>query len=334
MWCCRSITRRENTANTIMGVPSWLEVSLIVDGEMAEAVSEVMARFVSGGVVIESTAIVADAEDEGRAQGPLRVCGYLPLDGEWQQKRRRLEEAFWHLGRIRPLPEAQFKTVREVDWAESWKAHFQPVNIGERLLIIPSWLEAADRARIPVRIDPGMAFGTGTHPSTQLCLELLEKYIRKTKIPDDKPDEISVIDVGCGSGILAVAALKLGASRALAVDLDPEAIQATRQNAFTNGVIDRLDVGQGSVAEIRAGEFSFQQANVVVANILAPVLTRLLGQGLGDLLSQDGVLILSGILAEQVAEVEAAAKEHGFHLVDHRQAGDWVALVIMENPEY
>jgi len=314
-----------------MDVPSWLEVSLIVDGEMAEAVSEVMARFVSGGVVIESTAVVADSEDEGRALGPLRVCGYLPLDGQWQQKRRLLEEAFWHLGRIRPLPEAQFNTVQEEDWAESWKAHFQPVNIGERLLIIPSWLEAADQKRITVRIDPGMAFGTGTHPSTQLCLELMEKYIGKIKIPDGISAEISVIDVGCGSGILAIAALKLGASRALAVDLDPEAIQATRQNALANAVIDRLDVGLGSLAEIHAGRFSFQHANVVVANILAPILARLLGQGLGDLLSQDGVLILSGILAEQVAEVEAAAKEHGFHLVDHRQAGDWVALVVQRH---
>src|SRR4030065_1840699 len=119
-------------------------------------------RLVAGGGAV--CGVVADAKHEGRALGLLRVCGYLPLDGEWQQKRRHLEEAFWHLSRIRPLPEARFKTVREVDWAESWKAHFQPVNIGERLLIIPSWREGDDQTRIAVGVHHGMGVGTGTPP--------------------------------------------------------------------------------------------------------------------------------------------------------------------------
>ena len=156
---------------------SWLEVSLTVDGEMAEAVAEVLARFIPNGVAIESTAIYADPEDEGYPIGPLRVCGYLPVDDRLEETRHKVEEALWYLGRISPLPAPQFRTVQEQDWAEAWKQHYHPIAIGQRLIIVPAWLESPDPARIPIRMDPGMAFGTGTHPTTQLCLELAETVL-------------------------------------------------------------------------------------------------------------------------------------------------------------
>jgi ribosomal protein L11 methyltransferase len=302
---------------------AWIEVSLTVDGEMAEAVAEVLARFAPDGVVIEATAVVAAQDDsEGHPVGPLRVCAYLPDDDRLPETRSRLEESLWFLGRIRPLPDPEFNLVQQTDWSESWKQHYQPVAIGERLMVIPAWLESPEPGRVAVRIDPGMAFGTGTHPTTQLCLELLERaFVAGVQPPD------TLIDVGCGSGILAVAALKLGARRALGVDVDTEAVGAARQNANLNGVADRLEVGQGSVAEIRAGEFSIQKAPLVLANILAPVIIKLLGEGLGELLLPDGSLVLSGILAEQSADVESALRSNGFRLLEKLQREDWVALM-------
>lgn len=346
---------------------AWLEVSLIVDGEMAEAVAEVLGRFASGGTAIESTRVVADAEDEGHAEGPLRVCGYLPVDETLEASRRRLEEALWHLGQIRPLPEAQFRTIQEQDWSEAWKQHYRPLRVGKRLLIVPAWLESAEPGCVPIKIDPGMAFGTGTHPTTQLCLELIDEILGRWVAsgagdPDKSDSSLTVlhqndatsvipsevknlpnlrlIDVGCGSGILSIAALRLGAGRALAVDTDAEAVEATRQNADLNRVLERLQIGQGSVGEILAGNFSFRQAPLVVANILAPVLIRLFDQALAELVSAGdlgllgesdaarGRLILSGILADQSASVEAAAQAHGFTLETKRQSGDWVALLL------
>jgi ribosomal protein L11 methyltransferase len=301
---------------------NWLEVSLVVDGEMAEAVAEVLARYAPDGVVIESTAVTAGEDDsEGHAVGPLRVCAYLLVNEQLDETRQRLEEALWYLGRIRPLPEIQYRTVQQTDWSESWKQHYQPIAIGKRLMVIPAWLESPEPSRIAVRIDPGMAFGTGTHPTTQLCLELLEGHFQHLDIPAGQ-----VIDVGCGSGILSVAALKLGAGQALAVDIDEEAISASVENAQLNGVEAGLEVGLGSVGEIRQGKFSIRKAPMVLANILAPVIIRLLDEGLGALLIPQGSLILSGILAEQAGDVEAALGKHGLRVVIRRQIGDWVAL--------
>lgn len=310
-----------------MNDSSWLEISLIVDGELAEATAEVLGRFVSGGVVIEATAVIADAFDEGHATGPLRVCGYLPVDASLEEQRQKLEEALWYLGRIQPLPEAQFKLIKEKDWSETWKENFQPISIGKRLSIIPAWLEPADVQRVAVKIDPGMAFGTGTHPTTQLCLELLESWVHSqvsdTELP---PARVEVIDVGCGSGILAIAALKLGAQRALGVDIDPEAIAAARENALLNGVASHFEVGLGSVTEIRAGKYPLSRGQVVFANILAPVIIRLLEEGLADLIHPAGILILSGMLAEQTNQVEDALHGHQLKVSERRQLGDWVAL--------
>jgi ribosomal protein L11 methyltransferase len=301
--------------------PAWLEVSLVVDGELAEAIADVLGRFVPNGVVIESTSIRADSDDEGRPAGPLRISGYLPVNDKLGETRQRLEEALWYLGRIQPLPTAQYRQIMETNWAEAWKIHFHPIDIGSRLTIVPAWLENPNVARIPIRIDPGMAFGTGTHPTTQLCLEILEAFMFA------RPEEsLNVIDLGCGSGILCIAALKLGAQHALGVDIDPQAIRVARENAERNGVDDRLELAQGSLADIRLRSFSVHKAPLVLANILAPVLVRLLGEGLSELLAAGGLLVLSGILEEQAEEVEAALRLRGLRPAARRQQGDWVAI--------
>ena len=164
-------------------------------------------------------------------------------------------------------------------------------------------MELPEPSRIAIKIDPGMAFGTGTHPTTQLCLELMEKAIldiRELKDENRQSNiEYRVIDVGCGSGILSIAAIKLGATKALGVDIDEESIKNSRENADANGVGDELILGVGSVHEILENKFPFNKAPLVVANILAPIIIRLFDAGLADLIEADGVIVLSGILQEQ-----------------------------------
>ena len=291
---------------------------MTVDGELAEAVAEVLARFAPEGVAIESTAVYADEEDEGgRAVGPLRVCCYLPADTNSEETRQKIEQALWYLGRISPLPPPQFKLFQEVNWVETWKQNYHPIAVGAHLIILPAWIEDFPPDRIPIRIEPGMAFGTGTHPTTQLCMALAESQV----LPGQP-----VIDVGCGSGILSVAALKLGASQALGVDIDPEAVGASGQNAALNGVSEHFEVGVGSVSDICKGKFSLRQAPLVFANILAPIIIRLLEDGLAELVTPGGNLILSGILVEQEQAVLEAAQAHGLRLCEGRQVADWLAL--------
>ncbi len=301
----------------------WLEVSLTVNGELAEAVAEVLSRYIPDGVVIESTAVVAGPEDEnGQATGPLRVCGYIPADEHLEDTRQKIEQGLWYLGRISTLPTPVFKMIQEINWMEAWKDHYHPIPIGQRLLILPSWINPTQQDRIPIRIELGMAFGTGTHPTTQLCLRLVEGFFTGL----ESRSGLKVIDIGCGSGILSIAALKLGADKALGVDIDAEAVRASGDNAVLNGVTNQLELGIGSVMEVQAGKFGIQKAQLVLANILAPVLVKLLHEGLGELVLPDGWLILSGILAEQSPDVESALEEHGYQLVEKPQIGDWVAI--------
>ena len=293
---------------------SWLEVSLIVDGELAEAVAEVLRRYLPEGVVIESTGVVAGPADEnGHTVGPLKVYGYIPVDEQVEDTRQKIEEGLWYLGRISPIATPEFKQIREVNWMEAWKEHYHPIPIGKRLLIVPAWIAPPADERIPIRIELGMAFGTGTHPTTQLCMVLAEDYFNTV----NRGKSGRLIDIGCGSGILAIAGIRLGAEKALGVDIDQEAIQAARENSTLNGVSQQLELGIGSVKEVAAGKFSFRQAGLVFANILAPVLVQLLDQGLGALVLLGGCLILSGILAEQKGDVETALTKHGFHRIPY-----------------
>jgi ribosomal protein L11 methyltransferase len=306
----------------------WLEVSLVVDGEYAEAAAEVLARYTPGGVVIESTHIAPDPEGEGTPAGPLRVRAFLPIDEHLEEKKRAIEEGLWYLSRIRPetpLPPPEYSYQEDVNWVEAWKQHYQPIEVGKKLVIVPAWMEVENAYRIPLRINPGMAFGTGTHPTTRLCLEMVEDYLQP-----------EVIDVGCGSGILSIAALKLGAQRALGIDIDPEALPSALENAGLNGVEDSLELGIGSLAEIRSRAFSIDRAPLVLANILAPVLVKLLSEGLAEIIKPGGVLVMSGILEDQWQgkgeyafrgiSLQEAAAASGLTVIELRQDGDWIAV--------
>ncbi len=300
----------------------WLEVSIELDSEMTEAVAEVMSRFISDGVVVESGVSYDDAEEVGSSVPPYRVYGYLPVNDQLEDTKQRLSEALWHLGFIQPLPEPSYRFIEAQNWMDAWKKYYKPITLGERLVILPAWVEEVPAGRVPVRIDPSMAFGTGAHPTTQLCLAAIDKLA---------PAGQRVLDIGCGSGILAVAALKLGASAAIGVDTDPESIKASHDNAALNGIRGNFDVYQGSVAEVLSGQYAFSSAPLVVANILAPIILRLLAQGMADLVEPSGFLVLSGILDRQAVEVERDVSARGFTLVEKTTIADWVAFTFQKN---
>ena len=299
---------------------NWLEVSLTVEAELVEPIAEVLARFVPNGVTTEQGVKFLDEEDEGTAAGPITVRAYLEINEGIEETRQKLEQSLYYLGMIQPLPAPVYQQIADQNWMEAWKKNYRPIPVGKRLVIVPAWLESPDPERVPIRIDPGMAFGTGTHPTTQLCLELLEAAVEKVR-----PER--VMDIGCGSGILSIAALKLGAGQVLGLDIDPQSVKNSRENAELNSIGEELLLGQGSVAEVREGGFPFRSAPLILVNILAPVIIRLFDAGLADLCEPGGALILSGILADQEERVAKAAAAHGLRLDDRRQMGDWVALM-------
>jgi ribosomal protein L11 methyltransferase len=320
---------------------NWLEVSLTVNGELAEAVADVLARFAFSGVMMEQGVKYTDDEDAGTPTGPITVRAYLEMNDQIEETRQKLEESLYYLGMIQPLPAASYKEIADQNWMEAWKQHYKPILMGQRLVIVPAWMDSPDPDRIAIRIDPGMAFGTGTHPTTQLCLELMEKYFDPGQQTIDHDPHLaqlqvssmvnrpwSVIDVGCGSGILSIAAIKLGASSALGVDIDAGSIDNARENANTNSIGAELILGVGSVQEILNGAYPFQRAPLVVANILAPVIIRLFGAGLAELIEDHGAILLCGILQEQAQSVIDAAQAKGLSMGERRQMGDWVALAL------
>ena len=289
----------------------WLEVSLAVSAELAEAVADVLARFAPQGVAMSYEA--------GAGTGsPVQVRAYLPEGGAEPGTRQRLRQALWHLSQIQPLPEATDRWIEEEDWAEAWKAAHRPLAVGRRLLIVPAWLEAGDTDRTPLYLDPGMAFGTGAHPTTRMCLAALEASLKAGDL---------VLDIGCGSGILSIAAALLGAGRVLACDIDEAALAASARGAERNGVLPAIEIIPGSLEQVRERLGVGPRADVVAANILAPVLEDMLSAGLAETARQEGTVILSGILAEQSHGVKAAARRAGLTLIAEESEGEWRALI-------
>jgi ribosomal protein L11 methyltransferase len=296
----------------------WLEISLTLEGELVEPVADLLSRIAPGGVAVEAGQIEED-DLEGHPVGRVVVRAYLPQDLNLEERKRRTEEGLWHLGRIRPLPAPVCRAVDEEDWAEAWKAHYQPIAIGRRLLILPAWIPAQSPDRLPLILDPGMAFGTGAHPTTQMMLAAIEDYLQPGQ---------TVADLGCGSGILSIAAARLGARHALALDIDAQAVESARQNAQRNGLADRIQVERGSLErlleEVERGGLAF---DLVLANILAPVLHDMLLRGLGRSVSPGGKLILSGILDYQAEPLADEASRLGLNPTETRSYADWRALV-------
>jgi ribosomal protein L11 methyltransferase len=299
--------------------PSWVEASLVVTPEQAEAVAEVIGRFTREGVVIEQTALPDNPAAETLLEDHVRVYGYFFADSSVEERKHRLEEALWHLGQIQALPPVEYRHIQQENWMAAWKDQYKPLQIGKRFMIIPAWVENNYPGKLPILINPGMAFGTGTHPTTQLCLEFLEDYL--------EPGQ-TVFDIGCGSGILSIGAVRLGAERVIAVDIDSASVASTQENYALNKLDVPIEVAQGSSDLVQSGYFGLLQAPVVVANILASVISNLIEDGLTDLVEPGGLLILSGILDYQGEGIINKAAEYGMRLVEKRGMEDWVSLCL------
>jgi len=297
---------------------SWLELSSVSEPEAADAVAEVFGRW-GRGVAIDQPVLNAPDGDGGWIDPNQNVVvkTYIPVDEEAEEKRRLLEEAAWHLGRLRHVEPLQTRVIAEEDWANAWKRFFFPHRVGKRLVIVPSWRR---RARGPddlvIRLDPGMAFGTGLHPTTRMCLALLEELVT----PGDR-----VLDFGCGSAILSIAAARLGALRIEAMDVDAIAVEVAQENTRRNKVVRKIHIRKATVepgVPVPGAPF-----DVVAANISAFVLKNAV-QGLTDATKPGRPAILSGILVSGVDDVRATYEAAGWQHVETRVEGEWTAMVV------
>jgi|DewCreStandDraft_1066081.scaffolds.fasta_scaffold00356_32 ribosomal protein L11 methyltransferase len=293
---------------------TWCEISAAVPVELAELAAEAMRTVAPDGVAIEDPLIPLGPDEGVRLERhrPSVVKAYLPVDDRLGERLDALDAALTALG-LRPA--LRTRTVRAQDWADAWKEHFHVERVGRRLVIRPSWRPFTPQpGDVVIDLDPGMAFGTGQHPTTRTCLELLEEHVRLGDV---------VLDVGTGSGILAVAAVKLGAARCLALDVDPQAVRVARDNAARNGVAERVQVAEGTLTADDALRHAFDLA---VANITAAAVAAL-APALATALRPGGTLIGSGIVADRLDAVRAALAAAGCSVTDVRVVGDWRTLV-------
>lgn len=301
----------------------WLEITVRTPPEGVEAVAEIFNELGTGGVVIEDPALIYDLAVSGSPEevaikpediscsGPA-VKGYLPVDPELEGRLAALRESLNRLD-FRPAPEISAAELEESDWAHQWKKYYHTTPVGKKLLVKPSWEETSvEPGRIVLEMDPGMAFGCGTHPTTGLCLVYLEEIIRGGE---------TVCDVGTGSGILAIAAAKLGASRVVAVDMDGVAVRVARENVAQNGVNDKVEVLEGNLLDMVK-----TSVDIVVANIVANVIIEL-APAAASLLKPGGKFISSGIYRGREDDVRSSLAQNGFIELDFRRDGDWTAIL-------
>jgi len=311
-----------------LGPGVWVELSVAADIEAVEAVSEILTRFAPGGTSVEPGFGLTD-EGLGAVVDttkPAIVRAYLP-GRDHASVEAAISDASVALGHLqafglRPIGELRTRLVREEDWAEAWKSHFPVLRIGKRMVIRPTWRQhEALPDDVVLSLDPGMAFGTGLHPTTRLCLAALETLAEEGHLASGGAADgtARIIDVGCGSGILAIAAAKLGATELLGVDTDPIAVESTLANAELNDLTTRLRVRQGTSP---SGDGPF---DIVLANLIASLLVAL-AQPLRAELATGGRILASGIFRDREGDVRTAFEAAGLDVVRCWAEEDWVAL--------
>ena len=321
----------------------WVEFSVVVTGETAEAVTDLFSQYShSGGVAIQELS----EPDEIRI-GPqsltksrrVGIAAFAPLpqdaeDGAIVAARQGLRDGLSYLDMITSVGELHERTIADEDWESAWREHFHPNRVGIRSVVVPTWRDYdPEPDDIVIRLDPGMAFGTGLHPTTQLCARELEKRVQP---------ELAVLDVGCGSGILSIIAAQLGAGQVRGIDIDPVAITAAMENVAHNNLSDVIDIREGTLPRTGQDPFDVAQQDwpeavrashgwdIVVANLTAEVLEELAAP-LAVATRPGGILIGSGIIAEKFDMAAYAMMEAGLRLIDavSDESGDWRAIILM-----
>jgi ribosomal protein L11 methyltransferase len=298
----------------------WLELTVKVHPEAVESVCELMRNYSTEGVVIEEPyELIDEGQDYRILHGqPVTVHAYLPIDGTEEEKRQQIERGLWHFSSLGAhfVGEMQTRSVNEEDWANAWKEYYHVTHIGERLVIRPSWREYTPQEHeVVLTLDPGMAFGTGIHPTTRLCLERVEQLLRPG---------MRVLDVGTGSGILALAAAKLGAESVYAIDNSSVAAESAGANVAMNNLSERIQVVLGVLDETEAHRIAGRY-NLVLANIIAHVIGSIAPQ-LAMTLADDGLLVVSGIIEARRPDAEGPLLAAGLQLVEEAKIDDWLAL--------
>ena len=308
---------------------NWTEVTVKTTTEAVEAISNILLEERCGGVMIEDPKdflyqkkneldwdyVEEEVFNKSNQDGVL-IKTYIP------EERNVLELVETIKAKISLLPSygldigegtVSLSDVNESDWANEWKKYYKPTKIGKKIVVKPTW-EDYDKQEgdLIIELDPGMAFGTGTHETTSMCIRELEKYVDESK---------RVFDIGCGSGILAIAAAKLGAKEVVAGDLDEVAVKVSRENCELNNVLDKVVVKHGSLFEVVEGK-----ADVIVANIIADII-KILANDVSKFLSEDGVFISSGIIHAKIDEVVESLEKNGFEIVEIVKLGEWSAIV-------
>ncbi|SFA75607.1 50S ribosomal protein L11 methyltransferase [Clostridium frigidicarnis] len=306
---------------------TWIEVKIITKSEALEPVQGIFYGLDVKGVAIEDPNDIL-----GREQGPLTwdfadlnvlehkgnaavVKGYFSLEDN-------IEEVIKYIkGKLNELKEmgidigegkVEYEEVKEEDWANNWKKYYKPTKIGEKIVVKPIWEEYnVDQEELIIEIDPGMAFGTGTHETTRMCVASLEKYIKENTV---------VFDIGTGSGILAIAAARLGAKHAIGVDLDPVAVESAKENVGYNK-LNNIEILEGNLLDVVEGK-----ADLVVANIIAEVICILVDD-VKKVLNKNGLFITSGIIHERVEMVTDKLESSGFEVVEINKDGEWNCIV-------
>ena len=302
----------------------WIEAAVATKSEEIDAVCEQLAALGAGGMVVEDEADFqaflennhqywdyVDDELESKFRGVSRIKFYLSDD---DAGRAQLQTIRAGIGR-----EITTTCVQDSDWENNWRQYYQPIEIGDKLVVVPEWLETPDDGRIPLRLDPGLIFGTGSHATTRMCLAALEHYAAPGK---------RVLDLGCGSGILGIGALLLGCDSVAGCDIDPKAPEVAEANAALNGLhADRFRVCAGDVladAPMRASLGAGY--DLVLANIVSDVIIPLSGI-VGEFLAPDGVFLCSGIIEGRQDEVTAALRRNGFAILEHFNEEEWHCYV-------
>ena len=296
-------------------------MTVAADVEAVEAVSEILGRVAPGGTSVEPAFELVE-EGLGARIDPTRpsiVRAYVPARDPASAERAAAEaaEALGHLQAfgLRPIGELTTRLVHEADWAEAWKEHFPVLRVGRGIVIRPTWRRhVAEPGDVVLDLDPGMAFGTGLHPTTRLCLAAVEAIGDRGLLTGAR-----VLDVGCGSGILAIAAAKLGAREVLGIDTDPIATEATVGNAERNGLAEQIAARAGSLP---TNEPAF---DVILANLIASLLVTLAPQLRAEV-RPGGTVLASGIFIDREADVRAAFTAAGLDVTGQSAEGDWLAL--------